>query len=101
MSAPAATFTPGPWRSVAWNNHAATTIVADNGPIRVVIAECSGNGQYCDDRLADAQLIAAAPDLLRALRLLLDRSALEYWPVEQEVARAAIKKALLQTEAAV
>ena len=39
------------------------------------------------------RLICAAPDLLRALKQMLERSSSEYWPVEQEMARAAIAKA--------
>jgi len=43
----------------------------------------------CDsDRLA-----AAAPDLLRALRMLLERTSGDYYPIEQEMARVAIEKA--------
>lgn len=42
---------------------------------------------------ANAMLIAAAPMLIAALQRLLDRSASEHWPVEQQMARDAITAA--------
>lgn len=82
--------TPGIWEAVRWNCGAATTIKAGD----IVVAECSGFGRYADESLADARLIAAAPELLRALIRLLDRSGCDFWPVEQELARIAIAQAL-------
>lgn len=41
----------------------------------------------------DIALIEAAPDLLAALEALLSRTGMDYYPVEQEMARAAIAKA--------
>lgn len=83
--------TPGPWAAVEWERHAPTTIVRDVEGRRTVIAEVEGGDSA--EVLANARLIAAAPDLLMALRALLARSDMEYWPLEQEVARAAIAKA--------
>ena len=67
------THTPGPWQAQEWNCHAATTIISGdtNACCKdqfVVIAECSGNGRPSNECLADARLIAAAPELLAALR---------------------------------
>jgi len=65
-------ITPGRWCARNWNCYAATTVVVDDpsavGGLRVV-AECAGYGNGLSvDREADARLIAAAPDLLEALR---------------------------------
>jgi hypothetical protein len=61
MNAPK--HTPGPWKAVEWRCHAKTTVKAGE----VVVAECSGQGRYASESIADAALIAAAPDLLDAL----------------------------------
>lgn len=82
--------TPGTWEAVRRNCGAATTIKAGD----IVVAECSGFGRYADASLADARLIAAAPELLRALIRLLELSGCDFWPIEQELARIAIAKAL-------
>ena len=80
--------TQGPWQAVKWTCHAATTIKAGD----VVVAECSGFGRYADESLADARLIAAAPDLLAALQEIVKND-----PYNQSssgiIARAAIAKA--------
>ncbi|WP_298875807.1 hypothetical protein [uncultured Bradyrhizobium sp.] len=60
-----ANHTPGPWEAIPWECRAATTIVHKQSGR--VIAECSGLGRMSDDCLDDARLIAAAPDMLRAL----------------------------------
>lgn len=89
-AAATAHHTPGPWQALNWVCHAATTIKAGD----IVVAECSGFGRYADESLADARLIASAPELLRACVQMLERSGSEYWPIEQEMARAAIAKAM-------
>jgi len=55
--------TPGPWRyTIA--EYGCTTIWADKHPIAIVYS--------CDEKKANAALIAAAPDLLAALKYLLE-----------------------------
>ena len=56
--------TPGPWNAKEYVCHAATTIIAADG---TPIAETTGFGRMADDCLADACLIAAAPELMEAL----------------------------------
>jgi hypothetical protein len=68
----ATSHTPGPWRAVEWACKAPTTILADvNGQV-VQVAECSGLGRYADDSVADARLIAAAPELRLELQRIAD-----------------------------
>jgi hypothetical protein len=64
--------TPGPWEAVKWSCHAATTVVTGKIGPRVVICECSGHGRHTDESLANARLIAAAPELLDALERMVD-----------------------------
>ena len=68
-----ARHTPGPWIAREWRHHSPTTIVREvNGEV-VPIADCDGVGSgYLMDpeTLANARLIAAAPELLEALRAL-------------------------------
>ena len=76
------------WKAICWASHAPTTVVVDDPEVitgKRVVAECDSD--------ENARLIAAAPELLEALRRLLARSSSEYWPVDQEIARAAIAKA--------
>lgn len=58
MSAPK--WTPGPWRTGAGNS----VYPKQGGPTPLAVAQC-----LCE---ADANLIAAAPDLFVALRMILD-----------------------------
>lgn len=81
--------TPGPWSvntvGKHWNNptlvHLEVTFGTDG--------ECICDTVY---RREDADLIAAAPELLEALQLMLDSQVLPVW--HQSIARAAINKAL-------
>lgn len=58
-------LTAGEWRAAEWTCHAPTTVVTDGPDGRtLVIAECSGHGRHTDESLADAQLLAAAKELL-------------------------------------
>lgn len=63
--------TPGPWHAREWNCHAPTTVGvgADLRQFQPV-AECSGLGSNFsnNEEEANARLIAAAPELLAALR---------------------------------
>lgn len=60
------THTLGPWQAVNWTCHAPTTIKAADG---TVVADTSGFGRHTDDCIPDARLIAAAPEMLEALRI--------------------------------
>lgn len=86
ISAPVATI--GPWQRIEWSRHAPTTLVVPDAEAAVglrVVAEF--------ERVDEAQLAEAAPDLLAALQALLERSGMDFWPREQDAARAAIAKA--------
>lgn len=76
--------TPGPWRLDKWNGY---LLSSEN--ISIVKFDVSRT------RLQDAQLIAAAPDLLKALDAIINDDA-EYPQIDSKLvdkARAAIKKA--------
>lgn len=89
-----AQHTPGPWKAIPWQCHAATSVVVERDGTVIQVAECSGFGRMSDESIADARLIAAAPDLLLALGMLTDTIAfLMAGEVEQKLARAAIAKA--------
>lgn len=81
-----AMHTPGPWQAIDWECHAATTIVQDYYGSRTVIAECSGHGRDTRDCLADARLIAAAPELLAAVQLVANLG--EYRELVEKMAEA-------------
>jgi len=100
--------TPGPWHNAPWTSHAAISILAHTGQRLAgqswptLIADCAPIDGYSDNALANARLIAAAPDLLAALRqLLADVEELGFENVSIEhpmvkgvpMARAAIAKA--------
>jgi hypothetical protein len=86
-------FTPGPWWTEIDNVFAGAT---DNS---VYVADCAPMGGPVDGRpeqIANARLIAAAPDLLAALQGLLTNTLSNQAPDGQEAvraARAAIAKA--------
>lgn len=102
-----AKHTPGPWllsdRNVTPLNVSTHATVAHVGDYRIGVETGVPGGNYRDgllgDKLADAALIAAAPDLLAALRMLVSRCHERRWPLESEdtaplnAARAAITKA--------
>jgi len=76
------------WQAIRWTSHAAVTVVVDDATTitgRRVIAECETE--------EDARLIAATPNMKRALAALLKRTSMDYYPVEQEMARSALAKA--------
>jgi TPP-dependent pyruvate/acetoin dehydrogenase alpha subunit len=64
--------TPGPW-SASWSNYRERVFIVKAGmPSNRVLAEFDGDGDGPDDQsIADAHLIAAAPDLLSALKAVL------------------------------
>lgn len=61
-------FTPGTWEAKEWACHAATTVMSGD----IVVAECSGHGRNSVDSIADANLIAAAPEMYEALKKMRD-----------------------------
>lgn len=63
------TATPGPW-TAKWSMYREGTFIVQAGmPSNRVLASFDGDGDGPDDQdLANARLIAAAPDLLAALR---------------------------------
>lgn len=83
-----AKHTPGPWIAKEYTCHAATTIIAADG---TPVAETSGFGRMSNDCVADARLIAAAPELLAALEILLESGTLNAG--SRAIARSAISKA--------
>jgi len=84
--------TPGPWYINPIKANA-------NGNRRIMAEQCTPVAVVPDHLVADARLIAAAPDLLEALELMLDRfrdteGSHGQWEEEAtENARAAIAKA--------
>jgi hypothetical protein len=100
------TFTPGPWVA---EDHSVTdledglAVIAvfpehpRDTPTRGMVAWLGDHGanfQAPETRAANARLIAAAPDLLAALKALLDKADLNDWNQEAyEAAEAAIAKA--------
>lgn len=88
-----ADFTPGPWyiSQSPSEPRIAFVMAPDSRPIADVWNVPHTKGAQA---LADALLISSAPELLAALQALYDRSSMEHWPVEHEMARAAIAKAV-------
>lgn len=84
--------TPGPWRAVEWTCHDATSVLAGD---RQQIAECSGFGRDTrESAIADARLIAAAPELLAVAQLLVQANCPEAVAFATQRAHAAICKAI-------
>lgn len=86
-------FTPGPWRFYAEPQPNGCPIVGNGKGMMVSMLAHSVN--YKDQReeaLANAALIAAAPELLQALEAMLEETAGCYCTSEAQ-ARAAIAKA--------
>jgi hypothetical protein len=93
-----ANHTPGPWEAVS---HLVRTVREENGEGGFLVAECPAN---VGNRLEDARLIAAAPDLLASLQVMLrdyaavhDIGDVEMQPAIYQ-ARAAIAKATGETQ---
>lgn len=66
----AAKHTPGPWKAIEWTCHSRTTVVTGYGHEKIV-ADCAPgpvSGYLDAEAEANAQLIAAAPDLALALQ---------------------------------
>jgi hypothetical protein len=65
------TYTPGTWTQREWSCHAKTTVIVEKPSGTQVIAECS-LGPIAE-REANAQLMAAAPELLEELKVTAQR----------------------------
>lgn len=84
---PHAAHTPGPWQFLE---------VAGSNPVHYHIASASVNVGTFDGREADARLIAAAPELLAALKVMVTKVSFrdEYrFQNELKAARVVIAKA--------
>lgn len=85
-----AQHTPGPWEAGQYGN--SFIVTAKGGMYDVAVVRNIGN----EDNAANARLIAAAPDLLEALRQLRDAfivTSVEMQADAMRAARAAIAKA--------
>ena len=90
--------TPGPWVISARNNPAGADISGRQGHHFICdILYSEGNHpidiEYNDQQTANARLIAAAPDLLEALRFILAYPENDLHEYSVKIARAAIAKA--------
>lgn len=84
--------TPGPWEVGPMHNTVRPADIAtrrDNPNNGCAICTLYGD----DDRPANARLIAAAPDLLLALQLILEKPDYDLLPAERADGEAAIRKA--------
>lgn len=68
-----ASHTPGPWFINGPWHVQATPLLSDRNLPCVVAQVVEGHGVMSDERLPNARLIAAAPDLLAACKLAKDR----------------------------
>lgn len=86
--------TPGPWH--LGKRAAAKAIYGDKGE---EVCQMLGHFNADDENLANARLIAAAPELLEALQVIASQSLGDDWTAEQAItfvkehARSAIAKA--------
>jgi hypothetical protein len=99
------THSLGPWQQLdnaaGYGPNYAAAVWGPKGPGYGLIAHCSPNGIANEQNIADAKLIAAAPDLLAALELLveaveIDCSIFTDQPMKTSrlgIAQEAIKKA--------
>ena len=83
--------TPGPWKLDGAANTGDLDIISPTG--RIAMLDCEFSEASEDVLTADARLIAAAPDLLHALRVI-DSNAAESPEWIRRVTRAAIAKAM-------
>lgn len=83
--------TPGPWRV---DPDDATSVLASDD--RVTIVACVTGASSNPVTVADAHLIAAAPDLLAALKLLAEAAADKREPYIHEMVKACLAIAKAQ-----
>lgn len=87
----AARHTPGPWTaSIDGPRRRPRMALVHTGAGKQSI-DCTGSGPSFDVDAANARLIAAAPDLLAALKALLDDGSITY-AVRAQRARAVVAK---------
>ena len=86
--------TPGPWNYAKSDFNDDRYSIYHNGPI----AYCGENGCGPENTLANARLIAAAPDLLAATEALL--VVLDTWPVSSEELEAVYRSAVAAVDRA-
>jgi hypothetical protein len=61
-------YTPGPWRAIAgWPSHIWHVLLADR-ETEIIVARGDGDSMSNEEVAANARLVAAAPDLLAALK---------------------------------
>lgn len=85
--------TPGPWEWWTSNSFLRLSSRATGKDGDVIDSFSMSDGATSlSVKVADMHLIAAAPELLEALQLMLDSQVLPVW--HQSIARAAINKAL-------
>jgi hypothetical protein len=95
-----AKHTPGPWKAIEWTCHSRTTVVTAYGHEKVVTDCAPGpvSGYLDAEAEANAQLIAAAPEMYTALVSLLPMLYNGFEPDNQSKAyrtvEAVISKAL-------
>ena len=87
--------TPGPWMAVPGGRHDQEVIITTQHRLDQSFSEICGldvefTGKHGDEQKANARLIAAAPEMLRALRAIVEESN---DPGAVDCARAAIAKA--------
>jgi hypothetical protein len=71
-------WTPGPWRISPWSGQ--ETVIFDHGGVALGEAWNTRSGRaWSDEALANAHLMAAAPDLYAALAVLVGHADEEGW----------------------
>lgn len=81
--------TPGPWEAKGWR---VCANLAEGGPPLTVICDTANNkASRTPENEANARLIAAAPDLLVACKMLVDSPGIT--AAENEVLKSAIERA--------
>lgn len=81
--------TPGPWRVGSYGPNGCYTVGTNGGLMTAMVAHSVNYPEQINQAIADAKLIAAAPDLLQALyNMLEDGDA-----TDRQQSLAAIKKA--------
>ena len=93
--------TPGPWRTIASTNKTMRTVVGPDFPGQGYIANvnlCRTNNAQDVDGEANARLIAAAPELLEALKAVQKWSWSQHWTIRECNEMKVIDAALAQAE---
>lgn len=90
-------YTPGPWKWFETEDGQARVNPVDGG---LVIAECRTRNPFDPEQQANARLISAAPDLLKALKMVMRsfHPQTHHDVDDYNAARAAIAKATGETQ---